>query len=285
MQNPLESSLFIGCAGWGIPSTVADQFGGEGSHLERYARVLTGVEINTSFYRPHRPVTYARWRDSVPAGFRFSAKVPKIITHEMRLKDVADPLERFVGEVRNLGHKLDCLLVQLPPRLAFDADVAHRFFVDLRTMIDVDVVCEPRHASWFTPVAADLLHHRKVSYVIADPQVSTVPIDDIAGHMPTVYLRLHGSPEMYYSAYTDTYLDELAVRIRAYLDGGSKVWCVFDNTANGAAVPNALSLIKRLKGFVDQVSPLDQSIQSLQAIQTRQPSQPSLLDLSRHPHS
>ncbi|MFC7516254.1 DUF72 domain-containing protein [Herbaspirillum sp. GCM10030257] len=285
MQNPSESSLFIGCAGWGIPSTVADQFGGEGSHLERYARVLTGVEINTSFYRPHRPVTYARWRDSVPEGFRFSAKVPKIITHEMRLKDVADPLERFVGEVRNLGHKLDCLLVQLPPRLAFDADVAHRFFLDLRTMIDVDVVCEPRHASWFTPVAAELLHNRKVSYVIADPQVSAVPIDDIAGHMPITYLRLHGSPEMYYSAYTDTYLDEIAVRIRAYLDGGSKVWCVFDNTANGAAVPNALSLIKRLKGFVDQVGPLDQSIQSLQSSQSIPPTQLSLLDLSRHPHS
>lgn len=282
MQNTSKSSLFIGCAGWGIPATVAEQFGSEGSHLERYARVLTGVEINTSFYRPHRPVTYARWRDSVPDSFRFSAKVPKIITHEMRLKDVADPLQRFVGEVRHLGHKLDCLLVQLPPRLAFDADVARRFFVDLRTMINVDVVCEPRHASWFTPAAADLLHNRHVSYVIADPQVSAAPIDDIAGHMATVYLRLHGSPEMYYSAYTETYLDALAVRIKAYLDGGSKVWCVFDNTANGAAVPNALSLMKRLKEYIDQVSPLDQSIPS---IQTRQPSQPSLFDLSHRPHS
>jgi uncharacterized protein YecE (DUF72 family) len=262
MQNTSESALFIGCAGWGIPSTVAEQFGGEGSHLERYARVLTGVEINTSFYRPHRPVTYARWRDSVPDGFRFSAKVPKIITHEMRLRDVADPLERFVGEVRNLGRKLDCLLVQLPPRLAFDGDVARRFFLDLRAMIDVDVVCEPRHASWFTPAAADLLHNRNVSYVIADPQVSAMPIDDIAGHMPTVYLRLHGSPEMYYSAYSEIYLDELAVRIKAYLERGSKVWCVFDNTANGEAVPNALSLLKRLKGFADQADVLDQSIQS-----------------------
>jgi uncharacterized protein YecE (DUF72 family) len=251
MENTSKSSLFIGCAGWGIPSTVAAQFSGDGSHLERYARVLTGVEINTSFYRPHRPVTYVRWSDSVPDSIRFSAKVPKIITHEMRLKEVGEPLERFVGEVRHLGHKLDCLLVQLPPRLAFDADVARRFFLDLRAMIDVDVVCEPRHASWFTPAAVDLLHNRNVSYVIADPQVSALPIDEIAGQMSTVYLRLHGSPEMYYSAYSEEYLDHLAVRIKAYLAAGSKVWCVFDNTANGEAVPNALSLLKRLKGFVD----------------------------------
>jgi uncharacterized protein YecE (DUF72 family) len=246
MQNNSSSSLFIGCAGWSVPSTVGEHFPSDGSHLQRYAQVMNAVEINTSFYRPHRPVTYARWRDSVPEAFRFSAKVPKHITHELRLKEFGEPLTRFIGEVRHLGHKLDCLLVQLPPRLAYDPAAARRFFVALREMIDVEVVCEPRHASWFTPAAADMLRERNVSYVIADPQVSPVAIDSLAGHMPVVYLRLHGSPEMYYSSYANAYLDALAARIKAYLQDGSKVWCVFDNTANGAAVPNALSLLQAL---------------------------------------
>lgn len=58
---PGHANLRIGCAGWTIPRAVAPMFSGEGAHLQRYARVLTGVEINTSFYRPHRPGTYAKW--------------------------------------------------------------------------------------------------------------------------------------------------------------------------------------------------------------------------------
>ncbi|RJF97611.1 DUF72 domain-containing protein [Noviherbaspirillum saxi] len=246
MQNNSSSSLFIGCAGWSVPSAAGAHFPADGSHLQRYAQVLNAVEINTSFYRPHRPVIYVRWRDSVPETFRFSAKVPKHITHELRLKEFREPLKRFIGEVRHLGNKLDCLLVQLPPRLSYNAGNARSFFVALREMVEVDVVCEPRHASWFTSAAADMLHEQDVSYVIADPRVTPVAIDSIAGHMPTIYLRLHGSPEMYYSSYSDASLEALAARIKTYLQEGSKVWCVFDNTANGAAVPNALFLLQAL---------------------------------------
>jgi uncharacterized protein YecE (DUF72 family) len=244
MQNQSTSSFMVGCAGWSLSSAVAAQFPEEGSHLERYAQVMPAVEINTSFYRPHRPVTYARWRDSVPEDFRFSAKVPKAITHEARLKDAGELLERFIGEVRHLEHKLGCLLVQLPPSLRFDPQVARQFFQSVKRLIDVDIVCEPRHPTWFTPAAADLLHGRNVGYVVADPAV--MPLDNIAAESGVVYLRLHGSPEMYHSSYPESYLDELAKRMRGDAGAGRKVWCIFDNTASGAAVPNALSLLGRL---------------------------------------
>ncbi|MEC4719054.1 DUF72 domain-containing protein [Noviherbaspirillum sp. CPCC 100848] len=244
MQNQSKSSFMIGCAGWSLSSAVAGHFPEEGSHLERYARVLPAVEINTSFYRPHRPITYARWRDSVPEDFRFSAKVPKAITHEARLQDAGELLERFIGEVRHLEHKLGCLLVQLPPSLRFDAPVARQFFQQLNRLTDVDVVCEPRHATWFTPAAADMLHGRNVAYVQADPEV--MPLENIAAGAGVVYLRLHGSPEMYHSSYPESYLDALAARMQNEAAKGRKVWCVFDNTASGAAVPNALSLLERL---------------------------------------
>jgi uncharacterized protein YecE (DUF72 family) len=79
----------VGTAGWSLRRDEGDAAGG--SRLERYARLFSCVEINSSFYRPHRPATYARWAAAVPAGFRFSLKVPKEITHVRRMIDVSDP--------------------------------------------------------------------------------------------------------------------------------------------------------------------------------------------------
>src|SRR6185436_11229797 len=98
----------------------------EGGHLARYSRRFNASEINSSFHRPHRPVTYARWAACVPEDFRFSVKVPRAITHERRLSDAADLFAGFLAELAPLEDKLGPLLVQLPPSLAFDAALAER---------------------------------------------------------------------------------------------------------------------------------------------------------------
>ncbi len=243
-RHSFEPQIFIGCAGWSISSAMQHRFPGGGSQLERYAAVLPAVEINTSFYRPHRPSTYARWRDSVPDAFRFAAKVPKAITHELRLRQACEPLKKFIDEVTHLGDKLGCLLVQLPPRLHYDREVAQRFFARLRDLTQVALVCEARHATWFTEEAAALLAECEVAQVIADPQIAPLPA---APHkMSTEYFRLHGSPVMYYSSYPEDYLDRLAATLATRARPGRQVWCVFDNTAEGAALPNALGLLARL---------------------------------------
>ncbi|HJV87273.1 MAG TPA: DUF72 domain-containing protein [Noviherbaspirillum sp.] len=239
------SGPFIGCAGWNLSSAAQAFFPEEGSHLERYAAVLPAVEINTSFYRPHRPVTYARWSASVPDDFRFAAKIPKEITHEMRLRNAAPALRKFFSEASHLGEKLDCLLVQLPPRLQFDASTAAQFFHALRELTSVTVACEPRHPSWFTDAAANVLAHAEVIYVEADPPVAPLPAAVHAAR--SVYLRLHGSPHVYHSTYSESDLDRLAERIEQDMLAGKDVWCIFDNTAEGAAVPNALGLLARLR--------------------------------------
>src|ERR1700760_3747408 len=99
-------SRHIGTAGWSIPKAQRERFGAGDSILARYAARLNAVEINSSFYRPHRPATYARWAAAVPQNFRFSVKLPKAITHERRLEDCGDLLDRFVAEVTGLGPKL-----------------------------------------------------------------------------------------------------------------------------------------------------------------------------------
>lgn len=232
------STLYIGTAGWGISSAASSHFPGEGSHLQRYGQVLDCAEINTSFYRPHQPATYARWADSVPDHFRFSVKLPRTITHELRLKHYTAELERFAGEVAHLEDKLGCVLVQLPPSLRFEVSVAEIFFDDLRGHFQGMLAFEARHASWFGEAATALLSARQITRVRADP-----PAGQPGPHVPTTevaYLRLHGSPKIYYSDYPPQFLAALATELRTQMANGS--WCIFDNTASGAALLNALDL-------------------------------------------
>jgi uncharacterized protein YecE (DUF72 family) len=233
------SAVRVGCAGWSIPTAQAAEFPAGGTHLERYAQRFPVVEINSSFYRPHRPATYARWAAATPDGFRFAVKVPKEITHKRKLLNWEEPLERFLEEAGNLGEKLGPLLVQLPPRLQFDAGTAAAFFAGLRQRFTRGVVCEPRHPSWFTPEGEALLAGYQVGRVAADPAAVPAAAEP-GGWQGLVYYRLHGSPRVYYSAYSSEYLDALALRLRS--TGG---WCIFDNTAEGAATADALALQQR----------------------------------------
>ena len=139
----------VGTAGWSLPKAEQPAFPPEGSHLTRYAARFPVAEINSSFHRPHRASTWARWAAETPEHFRFSAKIPKTITHERRLVDAEAPLDAFLAEAAGLGEKLACLLVQLPPSLAFDDGIARAFFAALRTRTAAAVACEPRHPTWF----------------------------------------------------------------------------------------------------------------------------------------
>lgn len=234
-------SLRIGCAGWSLPRDQWPHFPAEGSHLQRYAARFDAVEIDTSFYRPHRLETYARWAASTPADFRFAVKLPKTITHERQLIDAMPPFDDFLAQVAGLGDKLGCLLVQLAPRLVFDASVLQRFLVGVRQRHPGRIALEPRHASWFTPEADALLAEHQVGRVLADPVLhdgAAAP----GGWPGLVYVRMHGTPRVYWSAYDDALLARVAQRLRQARDEGAECWCVLDNTAGGAAVGNALTL-------------------------------------------
>lgn len=203
-----RGNVFVGCAGWSIPRAEAHHFPESGSHLERYAQRFSAVEINSSFYRPHRNTTYVRWADTVPADFRFSVKVPKTITHIARLENTTELMGKFLGEVAGLGEKLGCLLVQLPPSLAFNLKIARNFFKCLRATTDVAVALEPRHASWWQPAIGTLLENFNIAQVVADPP--PVPANaEPKGWNDFVYYRLHGSPRIYYSTYPASFLEEL----------------------------------------------------------------------------
>jgi uncharacterized protein YecE (DUF72 family) len=232
--------IFIGTAGWAIPRQFGSRFPAPGHHLERYAHVLPAAEINTTFYRAHRPETYQRWATSVPPGFRFAVKAPRQITHFARLSGTQKLLKEFLAEAGSLGRKLGPILFQLPPSLNFEARCADKFFQQLRKFYEGDAVCEPRHASWFAPEADELLERHRIARAVADP-ARTPEGTEPGGWQKLVYFRLHGSPQIYFSAYDTAFLDQLASRIQR-LAQSARVWCIFDNTAAGAATGNALDL-------------------------------------------
>jgi uncharacterized protein YecE (DUF72 family) len=130
------------------------------------------------------------------------------------------------------------VLVQLPPKLAFDSVVAGAFFAELRARFAGPVALEPRHPTWFEGEPDDLLRDVEVARVAADP-VRAPGADRLGGWEGLKYWRLHGSPRVYYDSYPPEVIARLADDLRA---SSVEAWCVFDNTVSGAAAANALEL-------------------------------------------
>lgn len=209
--------------------------------LQRYATRFDAVEINSSFYRPHRRATYARWADSVPGDFRFSVKLPKTITHDLHLRGSGPLLDRFMHEVAGLGPKLGGLLVQLPPGLVFDPRSASTFFAMLRRRWHGGIACEPRHPSWFSAVPEALWKRHGIARVAADPALNEAAgVPGGAGRWR--YWRWHGSPRMYYSDYGIASLRRLAADVTSTPAPRAERWIIFDNTAHGHAIADAAAM-------------------------------------------
>jgi uncharacterized protein YecE (DUF72 family) len=243
----LPRNLRVGCAGWAIPRQYASLFGEGESTLARYATRFDVVEVNSSFYRSHQRKTWERWAASVPARFRFTAKLPQEISHERALRGCVACLSRFLSEVDGLGNKLSCLLLQLPPSRPLEPAVAARFFAALRARHEGGFAVEPRHASWLSPVADALLREYSIARVAADPALLSAAA--VPGGGPSLrYWRWHGSPRMYYSDYSEDALQALAHSVRAPAPRGALRLVVFDNTAHAFATANAARLQQLLAG-------------------------------------
>lgn len=233
-QSPENILPIVATAGWSVPKSVADRFPKDGSVLERYATVFDGVEINSTFYRRHRPDTFKRWAVSVPETFRFAMKIPKEITHERRLSDIDEPFASFLNDISHLGGKVGPLLCQLAPNLPFERATAEPALALMRSGHPGRIVIEPRHPTWASTEALSLFRKLSIDRVLADPPVIWQASDF---DEPPWYIRLHGKPKIYYSDYAVSEIK--AFRALVASDG----WCVFDNTASGAATRNALEML------------------------------------------
>ena len=150
-------------------------------------------------------------------------------------------LDRFLNESAGLGKKLAVILIQFPPGKSFDEQEARALFDALQLRSPAALVCEPRHASWFTPKIDDWLAGRRISRVAADP-ARVDGADHPGGWKGMNYFRLHGSPRIYSSPYEESALRVTKDKLLKSA-GTAETWCIFDNTALGAAMENALSVL------------------------------------------
>lgn len=247
-KRVMPPSLRIGLSGWNYDDWKTGFYQGVPRRrwLEHYAGHFDCVEVNATFYGTIRPATFAAWRATVPEGFGFAVKGHQFVTHRKRLLDPDDTLPRQAATAEALGPSLSAMLWQLPAAFKPDAQRLELFCQALaRHLPGVRHVFEPRHEGWFTRETAEILRRHGVTPCISD--AGDWPRWDAVGER-MAYVRLHGSPETYFSPYSNEELHSWARRCRDWLAQGLEVHVYFDNTAEGHAVTDALRLREMMEG-------------------------------------
>lgn len=287
----MTSQLRIGISGWTYdfwrgefyPKGLAQK-----RELEYASRQMNSIEINGTFYSLQRPASYLKWHDQTPDDFIFSVKGGMYLTHRKRLVDIRQPLANFFASgVLLLGKKLGPILWQLPPWLPYDrtrmkaflkllprtstaaSKLAHEHNMKKKDWIAADAVAktklrhafEPRHESFFTGDFVDLLRSHNAALVFADTAGKFPYAEDLTADF--IYIRLHGSKELYASGYGDDELDRWAAKIKKWRTGRQlrdarliskekfkagemrDVYVYFDNDIKVHAPFDAINLAKR----------------------------------------
>jgi uncharacterized protein YecE (DUF72 family) len=208
--------------------------------LEHYATEFDTVELNNSFYRLPDAEQFARWGRRVPSGFRFAVKASRYLTHIKRLREPAEPIERFWTRARRLGPRLGPVLYQLPPRWAPDLDRLDAF---VHAIPSEPQAIEFRDRRWYGAPTFELLDRAGVGLCLHDmPGAATRP----RPIGPLVYVRFHGAGAKYGGSYSSQRLSAWADRIAGWARDGMPVWAYFNNDAAANAARDA----DRLRGFV-----------------------------------
>lgn len=243
--------------------------------LEYASRKFNSIELNGTFYSLKSPAVFERWLEEVPAkDFAFAVKGGRFITHNLKLRNAATALGNFFASgVLALGKRTGPFLWQLPATYRFDAGRLDSFIRQLpRTAREGEAVArqhdarlrrgalteaaapakyrhafEVRHPSYFHEEFYSLLREHHCAFVIADTAGKFPYAEEVTTDF--VYVRLHGSQQLYASGYTDPELDGWAQRVndwRSVADGAHDVYVYFDNDAKVHAPFDALRLAERL---------------------------------------
>ncbi len=242
-------SFFGGTSGLLIEIPKRD-FPAEHQHRSRlgyYALQENSIEINSSFYKLPQAKTIARWVTEVAAGFRFTFKLWKEISHQKGLLFKADDVRRFMEVIALPEENKGCLLVQFPPSLQVNALPQLKELLKVLNDFDWRVAVEFRHNSWYNDNVFELLNSYQMAMVIQDMPKSATPMELTVDDL--VYLRFHGPSGNYKGSYSDGFLYEYATYIQEWQNEGKTVYCYFNNTAGDAL--NNLNFLKRCLATVN----------------------------------
>lgn len=207
--------------------------------LRYYVGNFDTVELNSSFYRWPRAVSFASWRRRLPEGFLLSVKAPRGLTHAKKLYSPEVWVDRIIQCWHELGDRRAVLIVQLPPAMPRDDARLDYFLSRLPDWMRVAV--EFRHDSWHTDEVFALLERHGAAYCIMSGANLPCVLRVTA---PFVYVRMHGPDHehLYGGSYSDADLAWWADRIHEWRDAGRDVFVYFNNDGGGNAVRNAWTL-------------------------------------------
>jgi uncharacterized protein YecE (DUF72 family) len=235
----------IGCSGWEYRHWRGDFYPRDvpKSHwLEYYAQHFDTVELNGTFYRLPDLATFEAWRGRVPPGFRFAVKASRYLTHNRRLQEPSEPLNRLWTRALHLRGRLGPMLYQLPPRWRLDIDRLNTFLEALPPRRRQAI--EFRDPSWHDSSVYALLHRHRIALCLHDMPQAKSPAEPIG---PFVYVRFHGRAGTYGGRYPDGVLDRWADRLAEWKADGLSAWVYFNNDVGGNAPRDAVRLQERLE--------------------------------------
>ena len=234
-----SGKLYIGCSSYATPSWKTLFYPNELTKkmwFDYYSKQFNTYEFNGTFYRFPTVQNLLSWSDSVPDDFRFSVKVPKIITHIKGLERCKQEIDEFYAiSKEGFKSKLACVLWQLPPSFRFNDD---RLTSVVRAMNpNFKNVVEFRHGSWWRDEVITKLSENGITFCNVNyPNLPTA----IQQTTSIGYIRMHGNPQLFHSAYTKEEVETLYHQVTHI--GFKEVFIYFNNTASTAAIINALQL-------------------------------------------
>jgi len=288
----MAGKVFIGVSGWRYTPWRGNFYPtGLAQHRELWhaARHFNSIELNGSFYSLQRPSSYAMWAGQTPPGFVFAVKGGRYITHMLKLRNIESAMGNFFASgLFALGDKLGPILWQFPAQVRLNLDLFEEFFAALpkttaaaakvalqrdqrlqgRELLEprhrqrLRHCVEVRHDSFVDPAFIALLRKYGIAWVVADTPNPWPLYEDVTADF--VYIRLHGSTELYKSRYTPEQIQRWAAAIAAWRRGrqppdarlitrkappkcdARDVYCYFDNTDKLHAPDNARELMAAL---------------------------------------
>jgi len=239
--------ILLGTSGWDYPEWAGRVYPKHGvsDKLRYYSGLFPIVEVNSTFYRLPPPSVAASWVRRTPGSFRFAAKFPQTITHDLRLVGTEEELHRFLAvlaPIRAAG-KFAAALLQLPPSLPFEPATVRAFYATLPR--DLPVAVEFRERSWVTPASFDLLREFGLAYVVVDGPHVPAQLEVTA---PFAYIRWHGhgSPLWYDYTYSASELEAWVPRVQTLTEQVAVIYGFFNNHFRGDAAVNGRSLSESL---------------------------------------
>jgi|SRR5579885_747235 len=205
---------------------------------------LGAVEIDGTFYRQQKKETFEKWAAQVSERFCFAIRGHRYVTHNRKLLEVEESIQKVKEPAEGLGSKLGAVLWQLPPFLKKDIERLKVFGEQLQIWSDVWHVMEFRHTSWFDDETAKVLERANLVNCISDAG-RFERWDAVTAK--AVYVRLHGRPRTYADSYSDRELAHWAKKIHRWREEHREVFVFFDNDIEGVAPQNALTLIDKVQ--------------------------------------